>query len=680
MTKILTIDDNNDNLMALTTLLSYAFPDAEIITSLSGKDGIEKARIENPDVILLDLIMPVMDGFETCKLLKEDDLLQRIPIIILSAMDQEHGSRAMALKMGAETFLSKPIDRAELTAQVSSMLRIKQSEDKVRQENQRLEILVQERTQGLEESNRSALNLLEELKAVMEQRTLLHEALLSSEDQFHSLYNDAPVGLYRTTAEGTILMANRAIYDMLGFSDFDAHSFTNLEELGFEPSYRRAQFSEQIEKFGEVKNLEAKWICRNGEAIIVRERAKVVRDSDGKPLYYDGTVEDITERRRSEEALKEALIKAESSNLLKTAFMNNISHEVRTPLNGVLGFSNLITQPDITDDEKQQYYSLIKSSSNRLLTTITSYMDISLIASGNIEVKRKSIDLHKLLYNLIDLFQPLCANKEIELLVDIPDDIGKIILFSDEELLRKILIHLLDNAVKFTDHGKISLGYIFKSNTIQFYVKDTGIGVGVESHALIFESFTQEEKLPTRCHEGSGLGLSIAQGFVRLIGGELRLESKKGSGSNFFFTIPFDGKKMEVGLCDEVPDEGPVNDHAVILIVEDDESNKFLLNTFLYKTKATLLEASNGKEAIDLCHKHPEISLVLMDIKMPGMDGLEATGKIKLFRKNLPIIGITAFAMSGDEKKALEAGFDEYLSKPLSKEDLLDKIKHFVVL
>ncbi len=680
MIKILAIDDNKDNLVVLAALLSDAFPEARIITSQSGKDGIEKARNESPDVILLDLVMPVIDGYETCKILKEDDELQRIPVIILTAMHTESGSRIKALKLGAETFLTKPIDEAELTAQVSSMLRIKRSEDKVRMENERLEELVYERTKGLEESNRASLRLLDELKIEMEQRRFSEEALRVSEDHFRNLYNDAPVGLYRTTPDGKILLANRAIYEMLGFTNLEEVSLENLEEAGFEPTYRRAQFIEQIEKFGEVKDLESKWICRNGECIIVREHAKVICDPDGKPLYYNGTVEDITERRGAEEALNLALIKAESGNLLKTAFMNNISHEVRTPLNGLLGFSNLITQPDITQDEKILFYSLIKKSSSRLLNTINSYMDISLIVSGNIEVKRKSIDLHQMLRGLFGLFQPECISKEIEFLLNIPGNIGQITLNSDADLLKKILNHLLDNAVKFTDRGKIVFGYIVHLQSLEFYVHDTGIGIGVEAQSLIFESFIQEELSPTRRHEGSGLGLSIAQGLVRLLGGELMVESKKGSGSKFFFKIPFEGTKKEVSKQEDIKTEIPVAGKAVILVVEDDESNKLFVEALLGRIPIPFLVAVNGKDAVDLCHQHPEISLVLMDIKMPVMDGLEATRIIKSFRKQLPIIALTAFAMGGDEKKAFEAGCDDYLSKPLDKEALFEKLTKFRVM
>ncbi|MEI7983662.1 MAG: ATP-binding protein, partial [Bacteroidota bacterium] len=356
-------------------------------------------------------------------------------------------------------------------------------------------------------------------------------------------------------------------------------------------------------------------------------------DSNGKPERFVLMHENITGRKQAENAIKEALVKAEAGNRLKTAFMNNISHEIRTPLNAILGFSNLIIEPDITDEEKVQFYSLINTSSQRLLHTVTSYMDISLITSGTMEVKRNPIDLHLILHQLFNQFQPLCAHTNIRLYLEIPAKAKSFTLHSDEELLQKIFSHILDNAVKFTHQGEITFGYKVQPAAYEFYVKDTGSGIGQESLSLIFESFLQEELSPTRGHEGSGLGLSIAQGLVRLLGGEMRVESEKGIGSTFFFIIPHEVIKEAVVMPETVRIEGKVHDSPVVMIAEDDESNLKLIKAMLKKTTVTVLSANNGKEAVEQCHAHPEISLVLMDLKMPVMDGLEATLEIKSFRK-----------------------------------------------
>lgn len=418
-----------------------------------------------------------------------------------------------------------------------------------------------------------------------------------------------------------------------------------------------------------------------------------LNDSNGNPERFVLMHENITGRKQAEEAIKEALIKAESGNRLKTAFMNNISHEIRTPLNGILGFSNLIAQPDATNDEKMQFFLHLEKSSNRLLNTINDYMDISLIASGNMEVSLKPINLQSIFHNLFNKYQPLCAYKNLRLKLDIPNETEGVLPFSDQALFLKIMSHLLDNAVKFTVKGEITFGYILKpalsavSTTkpasefveVEFFVNDTGEGIKPEALSLIFESFKQEKLSRKKGYEGSGLGLSIAKGLVQLLGGQIYVTSIKGTGSRFFFTMP--NTKIPLGVKTEMKTKNlPMLDKPVILIAEDDESNLFYLEVILKKKLVSIISAINGKEAVDLCRRHPEISLVLMDIKMPVMDGLEATREIKLFRHNLPIIACTAFALSGDTKMAHDAGCDDYLSKPVNKNILLGKLEKYGVI
>jgi signal transduction histidine kinase/CheY-like chemotaxis protein len=395
---------------------------------------------------------------------------------------------------------------------------------------------------------------------------------------------------------------------------------------------------------------------------------------------------DGNDRKRAELELIKAKERAESADRLKTAFMNNISHEVRTPLNSILGFGNLIAQPDISNEEKAQYYTHIKTSSNRLLNTITNYMDISLIASGNIEVRKNSVDLHKIFQHLYNHFKPLCSEKNLGLHLDIPERTEQFIFQTDSELFWKIMSHLLDNAIKFTNSGRINFGFNVKPEVeseeipkLEFFVKDTGIGIGTESFTLIFESFKQEEVSRSRGFEGSGLGLSIAQGLVKLLGGEMHVTSAKGVGSMFFFSMEFHKSVIAENAMQTV-DLPSKQEKPVILIAEDDESNLMFLQVILRKKYVSIITALNGQEAVAKCQDHPEISLVLMDIKMPVMDGLEATREIKSFRKDLPIIACTAFALSGDAKMVEEAGCDDYISKPVNKEGLLEKLRKYGVM
>ncbi|MEI6888203.1 MAG: PAS domain S-box protein [Bacteroidota bacterium] len=247
---------------------------------------------------------------------------------------------------------------------------------------------------------------------------------------------------------------------------------------------------------------------------------------------------DIIQRKQAEIALKEALVKAESGDRLKTAFLQNISHEVRTPLNGILGFGNLLAEPDLTAEEKQGYTRFLKASSDRLINTITDYLDISLIVTGNVEVKPKDVNAAQLLKELQTRFQYDCDTKNIALKLVIPKDQEHFSLITDPELLHKCISCLLNNAIKFTNHGTISIGYSKKSHSVEFFVIDTGIGIDSEAQERIFEPFVHENLNGMREYQGSGLGLPIIKGFLKLLGGEIRLESEKDKGAAFFFSLP----------------------------------------------------------------------------------------------------------------------------------------------
>jgi PAS domain S-box-containing protein len=388
---------------------------------------------------------------------------------------------------------------------------------------------------------------------------------------------------------------------------------------------------------------------------------------------------DITERVRASEQMKLAKEKAEKSDKLKTSFLNNISHEVRTPLNGILGFAELISQTNLSDEERKDSLFMLHESSDRLLNTITNYMDISLITSGSLTVHKKDFLPASHLRSVFEDYKEICSAKDLELVLHIPEFTEDLTLNSDPEIFHKILAHLLNNAIKFTQKGTISYGYFAKEEFIEVFVKDTGVGIGNESLDLVFDFFVKEDRGPLMITEGSGLGLSIAKGMIDVIGGEIRVESQLGAGSCFYFTIPYMkdnllGTTVISGIEHKLKLAG-----ASILIAEDDETNFYYLNTLLTREKvAKIYHASNGREAIELFMMNPDIQLILMDIKMPEIDGLEATRQIKLLNSAVPIIAITAYAMSGDEDRVLAAGCDGYLSKPISKSILLKKLEEFI--
>lgn len=403
------------------------------------------------------------------------------------------------------------------------------------------------------------------------------------------------------------------------------------------------------------------------------------------------------ERKKAEEDMKKALAKAEESDRLKTAFMNNISHEIRTPLNGILGFAPFIIEPDISQGEKESFLNALNISGERLMNTVTAYMDISLIVSGNMKVNKKSFDLLSILQNVYAHFINLAQNKNIELKLSLPNNSANLILNTDEELFRKSLLHLVDNAIKFTSDGFVEIGFsLIKRNKeiektesksdsfvqnkridVEVFIKDSGKGISQEAQEIVFSAFMQENESSTRAHEGSGLGLSIAKGIIQLLGGKIRLESELNVGTSVFVEFP-----IELGVDSKNEEtKGRINgeeNFLNILIAEDDELNFFYFKTILKGIPIHIYRAENGQEAVDICNEHPEIDLVIMDIKMPVMNGLEATRQIKATRKDLPIIAVTAYAMQSDKSKILEAGCNDYFSKPIAKDKFIGLISKYL--
>jgi PAS domain S-box-containing protein len=392
-------------------------------------------------------------------------------------------------------------------------------------------------------------------------------------------------------------------------------------------------------------------------------------------------VTDITERLKATEQMNLAREKAEASDKLKTTFLNNISHEVRTPLNGILGFAEIMSQEGLSKEDLKESVSMLNESSNRLLETITNYMDISLLTSGSMTVTYRKIRPVQILRKLYADLIPVCSVRKLDLVLDIPVQNEYLSIISDSEIFEKIVLQILRNAIKFTKKGTITFGLNNNDSRIEIFVRDTGIGIGKESLTSIFDRFVKEDAGPDIISEGSGLGLSIAKGLTELLGGKISVESQAGKGSYFWFSLPT-GVSEDISAIEKFPllttTKGK---NPVILVAEDDETNFYYLNALLSReTSGKILHGWNGSEALEIFRNNPDISLVLMDIKMPVMDGIEATRQIKLLNSKIPVIAITAYAMSGDEEKVLSAGCDGYLSKPISKVSLMKKISPYIMV
>jgi signal transduction histidine kinase len=367
--------------------------------------------------------------------------------------------------------------------------------------------------------------------------------------------------------------------------------------------------------------------------------------------------------------------KAEASDRLKTSFINNISHEIRTPLNGILGFGQILTDPDLNEEEKSQYLYILNESSDRLINTVTNFLEISMINSANLETEKKEFLPEVVVNDIARVFKATCDTKGLELKVEIPADSEDKYLYSDRDFLFKILKHLMDNAIKFTLDGTITLGFDKTGSEFVFFVKDTGIGISEDVKALIFNSFMQEDNSYTRGYEGCGLGLSIANGLSELLGGKIWVESEKEQGSHFFFSIP--DKHESNRQADLIVKVKATKTTKTILVAEDDEINFVFINILLKGENTRILHASNGLEAVELCRDNTDICAVLVDLKMPVMDGYEATRQIKAMHRNLPVLAVTAYAGADDKQRAMESGCDEFITKPVLKKVLYEKLAKY---
>jgi len=394
-------------------------------------------------------------------------------------------------------------------------------------------------------------------------------------------------------------------------------------------------------------------------------------DASGQITHLVGIKEDITEKRKMIIDLILAKEKAEASDKLKSAFIKNISHEVRTPLSTIVGFIEMLLNPETSEETKVSYNHIIRKSSTRLLNTITNYMDISLIVSGNMEVRPGLFSLNKMLGEIKDEFFEACKEKKINLSVQKPAEPIDIQLKTDQELFHKIWFHLLGNAVKFTQKGEITFGYNKTSEGFSFFVSDTGIGIDQDKIKLIFDFFMQADISQTRVYEGSGLGLSIASELVKLLGGQIFVESEKNTGSTFSFKLPEKITVQPVGKPDFNPPQPEVGSIPLILVAEDDDFNYKYLDIILDRAGYSVIRAANGLEAVDICRNNPNVNVILMDMRMPKMGGIEATHEIRKFLPNLPIVALTAYVSPADENEATSAGCNEFLSKPLNRPKLL---------
>lgn len=525
------------------------------------------------------------------------------------------------------------------------------------------------------------------------ERKVTEQALQENEIRLNTLFNNLQGVAYRCKNDEnwTMEYLSTGIKQMSGYKPEDV---VNNKKLSFRElifSDDRDRIWNDVQKALSTKKgfeLSYRIVTSKNKIKHVLEKGIGIFDDKGKLEFLEGFITDITEIKTLEEKTKElnkrlkiqntqlliANEKAEESNRLKTEFLSNMSHEIRTPMNGIIGFSNLLSEPDLSEKKQDHYINIIKNSSYQLLKIIDDILEISRLGTNQVKFQKKGVCLNDLLLELFSIFDMKAKENKIPLYLNKTLSDKQSTILTDEVKLSKILSNLLENALKFTKAGFVEIGYTLKENNLEIYVSDTGIGINTNKQELIFERFSQEERELSQNIGGLGLGLAIAKENASLINGFITLESEKGKGSTFYLTLPY-----EPAFTNHVSSKTTTNTNNSgkkkhsILIVEDEEVNYLYINTLLtdvFEMNCDIIHAKTGKQAIEICSTNDAIDLVLMDLKIPEINGFDATKMIKEFKPNLPIIAQTAYSTTEDKKTAMGAGCSDFISKPIGQQSL----------
>jgi signal transduction histidine kinase/ActR/RegA family two-component response regulator len=459
-------------------------------------------------------------------------------------------------------------------------------------------------------------------------------------------------------------------------NDFSVwEKLTESEDVVRSWEMQQKVISKQLDRF----EMEFKMQHKDGHWVDILTRAEAIFDSEGKAIRMIGTHVDISEIKQTELELLKAKEKAEESDRLKSAFLANMSHEIRTPMNGILGFANLLKKPNLTGQQQNKYIGIIEKSGARMLNIINDIVDISKIEAGLMNLDIKESNINEQIEYIYTFFKPEVKAKGIKFSFKNTLPAKEAIIHTDREKVYAILTNLVKNAIKYTDKGSIEFGYNAKGDWIEFFVKDTGIGIPKDRQKAIFERFIQADIGDTQARQGAGLGLSISKAYVEMLNGKMGLDSEEGKGSTFYFSIPYNKAfKKERSLDRMNVDDESLKPDLKVLIVEDDEPSSQLLSEIVDPYGRKIICEINGNEALEICRNNPDIDLILMDIQIPGMNGYEVTRHIRKFNQEVIIIAQTAYGLSGDREKAMDAGCNDYISKPIDEGEFRALLrKHF---
>ena len=650
--KILLVDDLPENLFALEVILSNE--NYSCVKANSGNEAL-KILLHQQDfaIILIDVQMPMMDGFETVELIRQIDKLQHVPIIFLTASMDNSLQIFKGYQAGAVDYMIKPISPEILKAKVAVFVDL-------HTKNQ--ELLVQ--AQQLKKLNT-------DLKAQKSRSEYSLSLIEASHDP-----------LFAISPEGKITDMNNASVKETGISRQDLIG-TDFFNYFTEPQKARDVYQNVFEK-GFIADCPLILCHKNGKEIDVLFNGAVYKDDKGNVLGAAIVARDVTNQKRAEQELIVAKIKAENAAITaesavksKQQFLSNMSHEIRTPMNAIIGFTKVILRTELTDKQKE-YLGAIKVSGDALIVLINDILDLAKVDAGKMTFEKTPFKMKSSITAMLHLFENKIQEKNLKLIKEYDDKIPDV-LVGDPIRLHQIVLNLVSNAVKFTFKGKITVSVDLlheddEKVILKFAITDTGIGISKEKIGTIFENFQQATNGTSKLYGGTGLGLAIVQQLVEPQGGSIRVNSVIHEGSTFSFTLPFQKTDADAELENEKELLDSEIKNIKVLVVEDIPLNQLLMKTLLDDFGFERDIAENGQIAIEKI-KENDYEIILMDLQMPVMNGFEATEYIrKTLNSSIPIIALTADVTTVDLAKCKAVGMDDYIAKPVDERLLYNKI------